>query len=77
MLKTDLFFLGSSKQPCLSASVDKYMFVFFAFTAIQTFILVLLVCSKDVSLILSGGDIPQEAITVHNYCDHPCGMAQL
>lgn len=27
--------------------------------------------------VLSGGTIPQEAITVHNYCDHLCGMAQL
>lgn len=27
--------------------------------------------------VLSPGDIPQEAIMVHNYRDHPCGMAQL
>lgn len=27
--------------------------------------------------VLSGGDIPQEAIMVHDYCDHWCGMAQL
>lgn len=25
---------------------------------------------------LSKGDIPQEAIRVHNHCDHPCGIAQ-
>lgn len=27
--------------------------------------------------VLSPGDLPQEAIMVHNYRDHPCGMAQL
>lgn len=27
--------------------------------------------------VFSVGDIPQEAIMVHNYHDHPCGMAQL
>lgn len=60
-IRRDFFFLLKCFWVCISFAVVWRLFRFWGV----------------VFWVPSGGDIPQEAIMVHDYCDHRCGMAQL